>query len=69
MLNSTSVLFALTKLVRRDVIRHITVVHKKVIPLSWENNSQFRDQSYKKPIDFVLNKVTKRGPSRDEAKT
>lgn len=53
---------------KRDVIRHITVVHKKSSRYLGKITASLEIRAIKKPIDFVLNKVAKRGPSRDEAK-
>ncbi|XP_019364835.1 PREDICTED: zinc finger protein 800 [Gavialis gangeticus] len=53
---------------KRDVIRHITVVHKKSSRYLGKITASLEVRAIKKPIDCVLNKVTKRGPQRDEAK-
>ncbi|XP_074124141.1 zinc finger protein 800 isoform X4 [Sminthopsis crassicaudata] len=53
---------------KRDVIRHITVVHKKSSRYLGKITASLEIRAIKKPIDFVLNKVAKRGPPRDEAK-
>uniref|UniRef100_A0A8C8VKP3 Zinc finger protein 800 n=1 Tax=Pelusios castaneus TaxID=367368 RepID=A0A8C8VKP3_9SAUR len=53
---------------KRDVIRHITVVHKKSSRYLDKITASLEIRAIKKPIDFVLNKVAKRGPQRDEAR-
>ncbi|XP_025936355.1 zinc finger protein 800 isoform X2 [Apteryx rowi] len=53
---------------KRDVIRHITVVHKKSPRYLGKITASLEIRAIKKPIDIVLNKVTKRGPQRDETK-
>ncbi|XP_053113009.1 zinc finger protein 800 isoform X3 [Hemicordylus capensis] len=53
---------------KRDVIRHITVVHKKSSRYLGKITASLEIRAIKKPIDCVLNKVTKRGPRRDEGK-
>ncbi|XP_061496162.1 zinc finger protein 800 [Rhineura floridana] len=53
---------------KRDVIRHITVVHKKSSRYLGKITASLEIRAIKKPIDCVLNKVTKRGPQRDESK-
>lgn len=53
---------------KRDVIRHITVVHKKSPRYLGKITASLEIRAIKKPIDLVLNKVTKRGPQRDETK-
>ncbi|XP_077194455.1 zinc finger protein 800 [Paroedura picta] len=53
---------------KRDVIRHITVVHKKSSRYLGKITASLEIRAIKKPIDCVLNKVTKRGPQRDEGK-
>ncbi|XP_005286178.2 zinc finger protein 800 isoform X1 [Chrysemys picta bellii] len=53
---------------KRDVIRHITVVHKKSSRYLGKITASLEIRAIKKPIDFVLNKVAKRGPQRDEAR-
>uniref|UniRef100_A0ACB8FR85 Uncharacterized protein n=2 Tax=Sphaerodactylus townsendi TaxID=933632 RepID=A0ACB8FR85_9SAUR len=53
---------------KRDVIRHITVVHKKSSRYLGKITASLEIRAIKKPIDCVLNRVTKRGPQRDEGK-
>ncbi|XP_060135544.1 zinc finger protein 800 isoform X2 [Zootoca vivipara] len=53
---------------KRDVIRHITVVHKKSSRYLGKITASLEIRAVKKPIDCVLNKVTRRGPQRDEGK-
>nr|XP_033814600.1 zinc finger protein 800 isoform X1 [Geotrypetes seraphini]XP_033814601.1 zinc finger protein 800 isoform X1 [Geotrypetes seraphini]XP_033814602.1 zinc finger protein 800 isoform X1 [Geotrypetes seraphini] len=53
---------------KRDVIRHITVVHKRSSRSLAKITAGLESRAIKKPIEFVLNKATKRGPQRDEAK-
>ncbi|XP_062990152.1 zinc finger protein 800 [Elgaria multicarinata webbii] len=53
---------------KRDVIRHITVVHKKSSRYLGKITASLEIRAIKKPIDCVLNKVAKRGPQRDEGK-
>ncbi|XP_044279405.1 zinc finger protein 800 [Varanus komodoensis] len=53
---------------KRDVIRHITVVHKKSSRYLGKITASLEIRAIKKPIDCVLNKVAKRGPQRDESK-
>lgn len=52
---------------KRDVIRHVTVVHKKSSRYLGKITASLEIRAIKKPIDVVLNKVGKRGPLRDEA--
>uniref|UniRef100_A0A8D0C7F2 Zinc finger protein 800 n=1 Tax=Salvator merianae TaxID=96440 RepID=A0A8D0C7F2_SALMN len=53
---------------KRDVIRHITVVHKKSSRYLGKITASLEIRAIKKPIDCVLNKVAKRGPQRDESR-
>ncbi|CAI5785330.1 finger 800 [Podarcis lilfordi] len=53
---------------KRDVIRHITVVHKKSSRYLGKITASLEIRAVKKPIDCVLNKVTRRGAPRDEGK-
>nr|XP_020652906.1 zinc finger protein 800 [Pogona vitticeps] len=53
---------------KRDVIRHITVVHKKSSRYLGKITASLEIRAIKKPIDCVLNKVARRGPQKDESK-
>ncbi|XP_039218158.1 zinc finger protein 800-like isoform X2 [Crotalus tigris] len=53
---------------KRDVIRHITVVHKKSSRYLGKITASLEIRAIKKPIDCILNKVAKRGPQREEGK-
>ncbi|XP_060633752.2 zinc finger protein 800 [Anolis sagrei] len=53
---------------KRDVIRHITVVHKKSPNYLGKITANLEVRAVKKSVDYVLNKVVKRGPHRDENK-
>ncbi|KAH0616549.1 hypothetical protein JD844_027739 [Phrynosoma platyrhinos] len=53
---------------KRDVVRHITVVHKKSSCYLGKIAASLERRAVKKPIDCILNKVAKRGPQRDEGK-
>ncbi|XP_026569852.1 zinc finger protein 800 [Pseudonaja textilis] len=53
---------------KRDVIRHITVVHKKSSRYLGKITASLEIRAIKKPIDCILKKVEKRGPQRDEGK-
>ncbi|XP_042323985.1 zinc finger protein 800 [Sceloporus undulatus] len=53
---------------KRDVVRHITVVHKKPSCYLGKITASLERRAVKKPIDYILNKVAKRGPQRDEGK-
>ncbi|XP_008109430.1 zinc finger protein 800 [Anolis carolinensis] len=53
---------------KRDVIRHITVVHKKSPNYLGKVTASLEVRAVKKSVDYVLNKVVKRGPHRGESK-
>ncbi|XP_078076290.1 zinc finger protein 800-like isoform X2 [Mustelus asterias] len=53
---------------KRDVVRHITVVHKKSTRYLGKIAANLESRAVKKPIEFVLNRVPRKGPQRDEAK-
>ncbi|XP_075455983.1 zinc finger protein 800 isoform X2 [Ascaphus truei] len=53
---------------KRDVIRHITVVHKRSSRALVKITANLETRAIKKPIEFVLCKVTKRGPQKDKTK-
>ncbi|XP_067855931.1 zinc finger protein 800-like [Heptranchias perlo] len=53
---------------KRDVVRHITVVHKKSTRYLGKITANLESRAVKKPIEFVLNRVPRRGPQRDEAR-
>ncbi|XP_053572622.1 zinc finger protein 800 isoform X2 [Bombina bombina] len=54
---------------KRDVIRHITVVHKKTAKALVKLTANLESRAIKKPIDCILSKDLKRGPQKDATKT
>ncbi|CAI9623921.1 unnamed protein product, partial [Staurois parvus] len=53
---------------KRDVIRHITVVHKKSQRALIKITAGLESRAIKKPIETILDKVSKRGPQKDKMK-
>ncbi|XP_053319395.1 zinc finger protein 800 [Spea bombifrons] len=53
---------------KRDVIRHITVVHKKTQRALVKITANLESRAIKKPIECILEKVSKRGPQKYKAK-
>ncbi|XP_018432230.1 PREDICTED: zinc finger protein 800 isoform X2 [Nanorana parkeri] len=53
---------------KRDVIRHITVVHKKSQRALIKITANLESRAIKKPIESILEKVSKRGPQKDKVK-
>lgn len=53
---------------KRDVIRHITVVHKKSQRALIKITANLESRAIKKPIESILDKVSKRGPKKDKVK-
>lgn len=54
---------------KRDVLRHITVVHKKSQRALIKITAGLESRAIKKPIETILDKVSKRGPQKDIKKT
>ncbi|XP_068128804.1 zinc finger protein 800 isoform X2 [Hyperolius riggenbachi] len=53
---------------KRDVIRHITVVHKKSQRALIKITASLENRAIKKPIESILEKVLKKGPPKDKGK-
>ncbi|XP_063783231.1 zinc finger protein 800 isoform X2 [Pseudophryne corroboree] len=53
---------------KRDVIRHITVVHKKSQRALIKITASLESRAIKKPIETILEKVSKKGPQQDKLK-
>ncbi|XP_075065021.1 zinc finger protein 800 isoform X2 [Mixophyes fleayi] len=53
---------------KRDVIRHITVVHKKSQRALIKITASLESRAIKKPIESILEKVSKRGHQKDKLK-
>ncbi|PIO38377.1 hypothetical protein AB205_0105530 [Aquarana catesbeiana] len=53
---------------KRDVLRHITVVHKKSQRALIKITAGLEGRAIKKPIETILDKVSKRGPQKDKVK-
>ncbi|KAM5172919.1 zinc finger protein 800 isoform 2-T2 [Mantella aurantiaca] len=53
---------------KRDVIRHITVVHKKSQRALIKITASLESRAIKKPIESILDKVSKKGPQKDKVK-
>uniref|UniRef100_A0A8C5Q2F0 Zinc finger protein 800 n=1 Tax=Leptobrachium leishanense TaxID=445787 RepID=A0A8C5Q2F0_9ANUR len=53
---------------KRDVIRHITVVHKRTQRALVKITANLESRAIKKPIETILDKVVKRRPPKEKAK-
>ncbi|XP_077328747.1 zinc finger protein 800 isoform X1 [Lithobates pipiens] len=53
---------------KRDVLRHITVVHKKSQRALIKITAGLESRAIKKPIETILDKVSKKGPQKDKIK-
>ncbi|XP_018111328.1 zinc finger protein 800 isoform X2 [Xenopus laevis] len=53
---------------KRDVIRHITVVHKKSQRALVKITGNLESRAIKKPIDIVLDKAVKNAPQKEKSK-
>ncbi|XP_073429524.1 zinc finger protein 800 isoform X1 [Dendrobates tinctorius] len=54
---------------KRDVIRHITVVHKKTQRTLIKITSNLESRAIKKPIDCIMNKASKKSHKQEKCKT
>ncbi|KAE8616020.1 hypothetical protein XENTR_v10008695 [Xenopus tropicalis] len=53
---------------KRDVIRHITVVHKKSQRALVKITANLESRAIKKPIETILDKVMKKAPQKEKSK-